>query len=131
MPASPWTTFREVKADQVYLVQLTYLPLKRYRMLFRFLRYSSVVQKQLASAEGAVGFSLRAKPLRREFWTMSVWTNREALMDFTRSAPHYEIMRALDRHMRKTVFIDWQCKGSELPPAWKSALKRFEAGRAA
>jgi quinol monooxygenase YgiN len=99
-------------------------------MMFRFLRHTSAIQKQLAGAEGAVGFSVRASPLTREFWTLSVWTDRGALMKFTRNLPHSQVMKSLEGHMRKTVFIEWQCKGSELPPSWKSALRRFEGRQA-
>ena len=130
MPASPWKTLREVKPEQDYLVQLTYLPLKRYSTIFRFLRFTSAIKKQLGCTEGVVGFSMRASPLKRDFWTLSVWTDREALLTFTQNAPHGQIMDALDGHMRKTAFIEWQIKGSELPPSWEDALKRFAARQA-
>ena len=125
MPASPWKHFAEAKADQEYLVQLTYLPLKRYRMLFRFLRYSAAIQKQLANADGLLGFSLMAHPVSREFWTLSVWTSRDALMRFTGNMPHGHVMQALSGRMRPTVFIDWRINGSQCPPSWKDVLERF------
>jgi hypothetical protein len=39
----------------------------------RFFRGVSAVRKQLANADGLVGYTLRAKPLARDYWTLSVW----------------------------------------------------------
>lgn len=80
--------------------------------------------KQLASAQGLLGYSLLARPLSKRFWTLSAWQNEEALRAFVHLPPHQRIMAALTPHMHKTQFIRWMVKGSQLPLQWDDALSR-------
>jgi hypothetical protein len=125
MPASPWKSFKPPQAQHEYLVQLSYLPLLRYRSLPRFARWLFAVQSQLAQTDDIVGYSLLAHPLKRDFWTLSAWSDKAALNKFFRSAPHADAMKALRAHMGQTRFIEWTVHGSALPPDWVGALNRF------
>jgi hypothetical protein len=40
------------------------------------------VTKQLASAEGVLGYSVLARPLSKLFWTLSMWKDEAALRTF-------------------------------------------------
>jgi hypothetical protein len=51
-----------------YLVMVSHLPLRRITATVRFFRAVSAVRKQLATAEGLIGYTLRAKPLARDYW---------------------------------------------------------------
>jgi hypothetical protein len=125
MPARPWQSLDQAEPQREYLVQLSYLPLVRYRSLLRFGRWLLTIQKQLSQTKGVIGYSLLAHPLKREFWTLSVWLDRSALHDFVRAAAHVRAMSALRGHMGQTVFIEWTLAGKDLPPLWNDALKRF------
>jgi len=81
--------------------------------------------KQLASAQGLLGYSLLARPLSKRFWTLSAWENENALRAFVRHLPHQNIMTALAPHMDKTKFVQWPIKGSQLPLQWDDALRRY------
>jgi len=83
------------------------------------------VVKQLATANGLVGYSLLARPLSKRFWTLSAWDNGEALQAFVQHPPHVRIMNALAPHMDKTNFVRWTIKGSDLPLDWDDALRRL------
>ena len=61
------------------------LPLKRITASVRFFRAVSAVRKQLATAEGLIGYTLRAKPQARDYWTLSVWKDDTALRQFMRT----------------------------------------------
>ena len=126
MPASPWREFAEIEQDREYLVQLSYLPLLRYRSLLQFAKWLLAIQRQLNQTDGIVGYSLLAHPIQRDFWTLSVWLGKAALNNFFRSAPHAEAMKSLRMHMGETRFIEWTISGSALPPDWDNALKRFD-----
>jgi hypothetical protein len=54
-----------------YLVMASHLPLKRITATVRFFRGVSAVRKQLATADGLIGYTLRARPLARDYWTLS------------------------------------------------------------
>ena len=115
MPASPWRTvgYPEPNGDVVAL--LSYLPLKSYWRVLPFFLYTAQVMRQLASAQGLLGYSLLARPLSKRFWTLSAWENAQALQTFVYHLPHVRIMAELTPHMDKTRFVRWTVKGSQLP----------------
>lgn len=127
MPASPWRTVGAPDPNGNYVALLSYLPLKNYLRVLPFFLYTAQVVKQLAAAQGLVGYSLLARPLSKRFWTLSAWTNEEALRAFVQYPPHIKIMTALALHMGKTEFTRWTVKGSELPLKWDDALRRIDS----
>ncbi len=124
MPALRWRSFRKAEPDREYLVLLSALPLKSYRALPRFLRFSRQVQRQMKTAPGLVGYSLLARLWRKQFWTLSVWEDEQALMDFVNAVPHRAVMHALQPDMGETQFLRWAIRGDAYPPSWKAALAR-------
>jgi len=86
--------------------------------------YAAQVIKQLAAADGLVGYSLLARPFSKRFWTLSAWESEAALRTFVQNKPHLRIMTALAPHMDKTKFVRWAVKGSDLPLRWDDALQR-------
>ena len=66
----PWTTRAEMEPGLDYLVMASHLPLKRITSTVRFFRGVSAIRKQLATADGLAGYTLRAKPLARDYWTL-------------------------------------------------------------
>ena len=131
MPASRWRTVGSPDPSGNVVALLSYLPLKSYRRVLPFFLYTAQVMKQLASAQGLLGYSLLARPLLKRFWTLSAWENADALQAFVQHAPHVRIMAALSPYMDKTRFVRWTAKGSQLPLRWDDALRRLENNRAA
>ncbi len=103
----------------------TFLPLRSYRTIPRFLRLTSAVVGQLEGTGGLVGYSLLAQPARRRFWTLSAWTDRRALDAFVRRMPHLGVMGDLRPHMGPTRFTAWTVLGSTLPISWTEATERL------
>ena len=126
MPASPWRTLRTPQPDGNFVALLSYLPLKSYWRIPWFLVYSTQVMKQLASAEGSLGYSFLARPLAKRFWTLSAWESEAALRAFVQHPPHVAIMTKLAAHMGETKFVRWTVRASELPLQWDDALRRFQ-----
>ena len=120
----PWTKIAPVHPHGEYLALLTYLPLKKYRTIPRFFWSTFAIQRQLAGSAGILGYALRAKPLRKHFWTMSAWLDEKSLMDFALRIPHSQIMKALSPHMGSTKFIRWKVAGSDVPLRWDVAIER-------
>src|SRR5258707_2379523 len=102
MPDLPWTATAEMEPGGDYVVMASHLPLRNIASTLRFFRAVAAVRKQLSSTEGLVGYTLRAKPLARDYWTLSVWTDRDALEQFMRSAPHVTLMGSLKPFMGAT-----------------------------
>ena len=92
-----------------------------------FFLYTAQVVEQLASAQGLLGYSVRARPFSKRFWTLSAWKDEAALRAFVQHPPHVRLMAALAPHMDKTKFVRWGVKGSQIPLLWDDALRRFDS----
>jgi hypothetical protein len=123
-----WKVLAPVDAGREYVALLSYLPMRSYLKVPLFFRFTYGIYGQLLANSGAVGFSLRAKVLSRQFWTLSVWESDRALMEFVANVPHGKIMKALAPHMGATAFTRWKIPGSQIPPRWDDAMRRSEKG---
>jgi hypothetical protein len=106
----------------------SHLPLKRISSTVRFFRAVSAVRRQLAGAEGLVGYTLRAKPLARDYWTLSVWNDDRALREFMRTPPHVGVMTSLKLFMGPTKFITWKISAADGRPTMNGALGHLASG---
>jgi hypothetical protein len=111
-----------------YLVMASHLPLKRISSTVRFFRGVAAVRKQLATANGLVGYTLRAKPLARHYWTLSVWHDDRALREFMRTPPHVQLMTALKPVMGPTKFVTWTISAADGRPSMAGALEHLASG---
>jgi quinol monooxygenase YgiN len=111
-----------------YLVMASHLPLKRISSTVRFFRAVSAIRKQLAAADGLIGYTLRAKPLARNYWTLSVWTSETALREFMRTPPHAGLMASLKPLMGATKFVTWTIHAADGRPSLADALERLASG---
>lgn len=125
MPALPWRNLKTPESDKEYLALLSFLPLKHYRMIPKFIWLTFQTQRQLHRSDGLIGYSLDAQPLQRKFWTLSVWQDSKSLMDFVRQLPHGKIMQVLAPHMGKTQFVQWKVTSKDIPLHWKEAKMRM------
>ena len=119
----PWKKIAPVNPKGEYLVLLTYLPLKKRRTIPRFFWSTFAIQKQLAGSAGILGYALRAKPLPKNFWTMSVSLDEKSLMDFALRLPHSQVMKTLAPQMGPTKFIRWKVAGPDFPLRWDVAIE--------
>src|SRR2546425_2135815 len=118
----PWVTMTTA-GDRDYLAIVSYLPLKRYRTIPRFIRFYRAIARRLRGSRGLVGFSRRAKFLSRKFYTLSVGEDERALMEFVRAMPHLDTMRVLPPALGETKFVRWTVAGRDVPPTWEKALQ--------
>ena len=71
---------------------------------------------------------MRAKLFSRRFWTLSVWEDSVALMEFVAKVPHSDSMKAMAPYMGQTKFTRWKVVGSALPLRWDEAIRRDVLG---
>ena len=128
MPDLPWTARAEMEPGAAYLVMASHLPLNRITATVRFFRAVSAVRKQLATADGLIGYTLRAKPLAREYWTLSVWKDDAALRQFMRTSPHVSVMTSLRPVMGTTKFVTWTASAEDGRPSMAAGLEHLAAG---
>jgi hypothetical protein len=125
MPTIPWRTKHAAGPDTEYLVMASSLPLRSIIRVPGFIGLTAAVVRQLERTDGLVGYSLRAQPLAKTFWTLSAWTDDAALAAFVRRMPHAGVMRKLRPHMGPTRFTTWQVAGSGLPVSWDDAIQHL------
>jgi hypothetical protein len=105
----------------------SHLPLRGYRYVPRFLLHSLKIRRQLAQADGLIGYALNAQLLRKEFWTVSVWRTRDDLERFAKANPHSTITQTKPRRMAESAFVFWTCEGRETPVAWDVVAEHMRA----
>jgi hypothetical protein len=86
------------------------------------------VRRQLAAADGLIGYTLRAAPLARDYWTSSVWTGNTALRKFMRTPPHVQVMTSLKPYMGPTKFVTWTISAADGRPSMTGALDHLASG---
>jgi hypothetical protein len=127
MPALPWTARTTPEPDHTYTVMASRLPLRGYRYIPRFFAQAMTIRRQLAQADGLVGYALDARLLRKEFLTVSVWESKDALERFARADPHAGITRTKPERMGQSRFVFWTCPGRDVPVRWDDVTSRLHA----
>jgi hypothetical protein len=125
MPTIPWRRALAPEPDTEYFVMASRLPLRSMTKVPWFIGLTVSVLRQLERTDGLVGYSLRAQPLAKTFWTLSAWTDDHALAAFVREMPHVSVMTKLRPHMGETRFTTWTSPGSGLPVSWDDAVARL------
>jgi hypothetical protein len=130
VPTLPWTVCRyHAEADESLHVLTSTLPLQSYRDVPRFLRWTLRIRKQLADAEGAAGYSLDARLLRKTFYTLSAWSDAEAMNRFVRSGEHARMLADMAGRLGEPKFVESTATRAELPLNWGAAKQRLAAAR--
>ena len=120
-----WKSLAEPESDRDYLLLLTHLPVRRLSRLPRFLRYVRKIRQQLdLSPDGLLGYSLLAKPLSSNYWTLSAWRDADAIAAFIQQPPHRDAMHELSKVLPGFKTDRWTVTGRDLPPSWEDALTR-------
>ena len=122
---SPWKSIKALEANREYVVLASSIPPLSRSSTRRLFRGASAVRKQLAGTEGVVGFSLLARPLRKQYATLSVWVDDHTLAAFVDESPHRELSADLSAEMGATKFVRWTITGSDGRPSWSEALRRL------
>lgn len=123
---SPWKSMMSMEPDREYLVLASRIPPRSRSSTFRLFRGAGAVRKQLEGTEGVVGFSLLARPWKKQYATLSVWVDEPSLAAFSAAAPHRDLMVELLPEMGPTKFVRWSIKGANGQPSWDEALARLE-----
>jgi hypothetical protein len=131
MPTLPWITIRPVEPGATALVMASRFRLRRHRDVPRFFLDSMRIHRQVRAADGALGVSLVARPLRREFLTLSAWQDRGTLDAFVRTQPHVGAMRRHRPGMAESTFTFWTVPADGTPVGWDDARRRLDDKRAA
>ncbi|MGW7492775.1 DUF3291 domain-containing protein [Streptomyces luteogriseus] len=125
MPTLPWTVPNTPpRATEVHVFASRFETRTLWGAL-RFLAGTPAVWRQVRRSPGVYGATLKAKPLRRTFWTLSAWESKDALHAFVRAGAHGPSSRGLAPQMKDSAFTTWQVSSDELPLLWSEAFRRL------
>lgn len=128
MPTLPWTAGTTAPAATTEsIVMASRFHVRRYRDVLPFFIDAMRVFALARRSPGAVGVTLEAHPLRKEFWTLSQWHDQAALDAMVRSEPHASVMVRQRKVMAESVFRFWTAPADE-PPTWSDAKQRLADG---
>ncbi|CAO5246426.1 DUF3291 domain-containing protein [Frankia sp. AgKG'84/4] len=129
VPTLPWTAPSGATAPTGGRIEVmaSAFTLTSRRHTFRMMRVSMALRKSVLTSPGALGISLVARPLRRQYYTLSSWTDRAALDAFVRTSLHREAMRTLGPAMATGRFTFWQVGADAPAPTWEAAHERLAA----
>jgi hypothetical protein len=122
---SPWKWSSSLEPGREYLVLASSIPPRSRRSTWRLFRVPSAVRKQLTVTDGVIGFALLARPLAKQYATLSVWRDEDALAAFAGAVPHRGLMSELSPQMGPTKFVRWTIRGADGRPSWRDALQRL------
>ena len=122
---TPWKTLAVLDASTEYLVLASSIPPKSISSTWTMFKGSRTVRHQLLATDGVLGFAMLAEPLRKNYATLSVWRDEEALNAFAGTEPHAQLMAALAPLMHEPKFVRWTISGSDGTPSWSDALDRL------
>jgi len=74
-----------------------------------FARLNRQVESQLETAPGALAYSLQRLLVGRDFWTLSLWSDRQGMLEFVRGGSHRvaaEWLRSTNENVGK--FAQWE-----------------------
>jgi len=122
---SRWQQLLPFTPDTDYLVLASNIPARSWGSTGRLFKGSQAVKRQLHDTPGVVGYSLLARPVRKHYATLSVWSDAEALRAFSASSDHGRLMVELGPEMAPTRFVRWTIRGDDGVPSWRDALRRL------
>lgn len=124
MPTLPWQNINTNTDPADYTAMLTYLPLKHWWDTPRFIVYIIQIYLQLRKTAGLIGFSMRAKPLSKNYWTLSLWESERAMGAYIHTSPHLTVMKSMRGRMGQTAFVSWKVSADVHCLSWSDALER-------
>ena len=129
MPTLPWTTPAKTPtptANGPALVMASRFELTTWRDVPAFLKAAVRIRRQMLGSPGVHGVSLIAQPLRRTFYTLSAWQDRDALNRAVAGQPHASTMTRFHSKMTAAVFAFWEAPADGgIRPGWPEAHRRL------
>jgi hypothetical protein len=93
----------------------TFLPLRRWRKVMPFLLLNVGIERQLKRSPGLLRYGLKTNLPRKQFWTVSVWTDKAAADAFVRNEPQAAAIRRFqDRAGSGEAFVEWRSRRGEI-----------------
>lgn len=126
---TPWKTIDAMEPGRSYVAVATELIPKSMGSTGALFRGARLSSKQMERSAGVVGFATLARPLRKQYGTLSVWESEDALAAFVRSADHGELVRTMGDELDAVRSVRWTVTAADGRPTWRDGFERLAAAR--
>ncbi len=128
MPTLPWVTIDRPSTENVHIMA-SRLEVRSLRHVPGFFATSMRLWRQARRSPGAVGVTLKADLTARTFWTLSAWSDADAITTYARTEPHASAIVRARSVIKESTFVFWTVPPGELPIDWAQARQRIAEKR--
>ena len=107
-------------------VSITRLHLRGFRYLLPFAWRSHLSARQAERSPGFLAGAVFGNPLRKTFWTMTVWKEESSMRAFRAAGDHRLVMAKLADWCDEGAVAHWQQRDATVPSS-NEMLKRMQA----
>lgn len=122
---APWKTNDAIDPDRTYVSVATTLMSRRLRATPQMFRGARATARQMAATPGCVGFASQARPLKKNYRSISLWESEEALAAFVHDGSHGDLVRSMADEVESFRSVHWVVRGSEGRPTWREGARRL------
>lgn len=120
----------ETDADTTYIAAATYLPVARDQVSLFDDRMAPIIDEMEAGPEGLVGYSLGQKMVGKEYRTLTVWEDEEAMVQWAMSEHHLAAIGDAGRIRdpdKTPLIVVWEVSPDALPVDWAEVMERTDS----
>jgi len=110
-------------------ISITRLHLRRFRHLLPFAWRSHLSSRQAERTPGFLAGAVFGDPLRKTFWTLTVWRDEADMREFRRSGDHRNVMPLLADWCDEAAIAHWQQRDATVPSSTEMLHKMQATGR--
>ena len=115
---------QDLRDDRPLVHVAEYLPVKSYGQVLSFMLLSMQVYRNARKSDGYVSGGITAKWWAKKFWTLSVWEDRDAMLDFVHTQPHANAAARLYEFAAPgACYVEWVGPG---PADWGESWERLK-----
>ena len=108
-----------------FLAAATFIPIRTGGGVFKSAKLSNQVEKQLKQTPGIIAYSLAVNPLRKQFWTYSLWADLDAMATFSKAEPHASGVNLFESVAGEgAAFVEWKTPDARL--RWDDAFEHLK-----
>jgi hypothetical protein len=122
MVVLPWKGRMVDSEGEELVASVTRLRLARWRDVPRLLVIALRLRRRFPLGEGGLAVGLAAQPLRRTFWTLTLWRDDTAVLAYMRSRDHADAIGALRGALADTASARWPTRHR---PTWREARQHL------
>jgi hypothetical protein len=115
--------FLEPVPEGPYVHVAEYIPVREWGQVWPFMKMSMRIYQFSRNCPGFLAGGIRGKWWKRQFWSYTVWQDREAMLHFAQTPPHSEAAGMIEEVAAEgACYVEWS---SMSPPDWDEALERL------